>query len=326
MEREIGFPFKVYEGTSLDIEGIVERLGFREPVYYTGPTTKRYSPRADVIVGSPFVEEIETDVAGDVVVGVGGCKVMDAAKHVAKRKGLPFILVPTSPSSDCTTSPAISLFRGTTRYSDFYQPPYAIIMDMEILVNAPKMLKLSGFGDVVSKYSSVYDWKLSNMITGEYFGYLTSSMLLFALRYALRYRNLLGTERGIRSLMESLLICGASMSIQGSSRPASGSEHLISHALDIIHLERGEKPRSHGIQVGLATVITTFLQGRNWSRVKEWLYSAGFPPTFEDIGVDRDTLIEAILRAPSIRKRFTVLSLYPMNKKTLEKVLDVVGV
>ncbi len=96
------------------------------------------------------------------------------------------------------------------------------------------------------------------------------------------------------------------MNIAGSSRPASGAEHLISHALDTIL----DKPKPHGIQVGFATLFTQALRGSDITDIMEVYRSVGFPTTFDAIGISIDTFMEAIKIAPYTRKnRFTILDI-----------------
>ncbi len=111
-------------------------------------------------------------------------------------------------------------------------------------------------------------------------------------------------NRFLVCLAEGLIQSGIAMSIAGSSRPASGAEHLISHALDTIL----DKPKPHGIQVGFATLFTQALRGSDITDIMEVYRSVGFPTTFDAIGISVDTFMEAIRTAPYTRKnRFTIL-------------------
>ena len=324
MERELLFPSKVLLKEGIDIEQEVIRLGFAQPFYITGPYTRRFSPGCDAVDKSPWLEEIdEIEPEGDVIVGVGGGKVLDAAKYLSRKTGIPYILVPTLPSSDGIASPSISLFKDGKRISLLHRPPAAIFLDVEILAAAPEKYYLAGFGDIIAKYSSLYDWWLGHLRTGEYFGRFTASLVKFAVRYLVRNRRRLLSRRGLNALLESLVLCGGSIGIQGTSRPASGSEHLISHALDTIRLENGEEPGVHGIQVGLATVFTSYLQGRNWRWVREVLQDVGFP-SLEEVA-DEDLFADAVLLAPSLRRRYTVLSEADLTRTRIKEVLEQVG-
>ena len=133
------------------------------------------------------------------------------------------------------------------------------------------------------------------------------------------------TPEGVHVLLESLILSGGTIGIQRSSRPASGSEHLISHAIDIIKIRNGEKPGLHGLQVGVATIFTSYLQGRSWRWVKRVLSEAEHPVTLEDIDVDEDLFVEAVLLAPKLRKRYTVLNEVSLNRGRIKEILEEVG-
>ena len=110
---------------------------------------------------------------------------------------------------------------------------------------------------------------------------------------------------GMRLLGTALLLNGISMSICGSSRPASGSEHLISHALDAL----SKRPRLHGLQVGVATYLVSLLQGQNSDRIATLFEATGFWKIIASDPFDRDEWLEAARLAPSIKSDFyTVLS------------------
>ncbi len=325
MNREIRFPSTIVMKRGIDIEGEIERLGYREPFYLTGPYTKKFSPRADGVVRRPWIEEVaEIEPIGDIIVGVGGGKVLDAAKYLSMVHRIPYILVPTLPSSDGIASPAISLFEDGSRVSFIHEPPRAILLDLNILEGAPKKYYTAGFGDVIAKYSSLYDWWLGHKRRGEYFGRFTSSIVKFAVRHLISHRKKLYSPEGLNILLESLVLCGGSIGIQGTSRPASGSEHLISHALDILRLRNGEEPGVHGIQVGLATVFTSYLQGRRWQWIKQILEEVGFP-SLGDVA-DEDLFVEAVLMAPRLRERYTILHERRPTREEVKKIIEEVGI
>ncbi len=306
------------------IEEEVERLGFRRPVYIVGRYTARYSPGESVIVESSMKEHLDTiDLPdSDVIVGIGGGKNLDAAKYLSLKTGKPYILVPTLPSSDGIASPSISLYTEDGRLSLIHSPPILILIDFDVVARSPRDYILSGYGDVVSKYSSVYDWWLGHRRTGEYFGHLTSRLMVFAFNHVVKDRRRLLTPHGVHVLLESLILSGGGIGIQRSSRPASGSEHLISHAIDIIRIRNGERPGLHGLQVGVSTVFTAYLQRRRWGYVRRVLSEAGHPTTLEEIHVDPDLFADAVLLAPSLRNRYTILNEVELTRKKVLTILE----
>jgi glycerol-1-phosphate dehydrogenase [NAD(P)+] len=181
--------------------------------------------------------------------------------------------------------------------------PFGVILDTGVCLNAPEILWYSGVGDLASKFTAVADWKLA-------FHALGTAVDDFAalLSDASVYQFLARPERdieGMKLLGTALLLNGISMSICGSSRPASGSEHLISHALDRI----SKRPRLHGLQVGVATYLVSLLQGQNSDRIADLFNTTGFWQNIAQDPFDRDEWLEASRLAPSIKSDFyTVLS------------------
>ncbi len=127
-------------------------------------------------------------------------------------------------------------------------------------------------------------------------------------------------ERGIRNLIEALISSSISMSLVESSRPASGSEHMFSHALDQLKFQAGLNKSLHGEQCGVGSILFAYMQGQDWKRIRNGLRSLGAPTTARELGVDKDMFIEAMLRAKDVRDRYTILNERPLDKK---KVLDI---
>ena len=324
------FPRNIYLGRGLmeKVPDLLTSWGFRNPLYIVGDYTKRYAHGEKVIVKEArkeTLDEVQIPHGTDVLVGIGGGKNLDATKYLSKVHDVSYVLVPTLPSSDGIASPAISLLQGRGRISLLHKPPLSIIIDFDVIASSPKLHILSGYGDIVAKYSSVYDWYLGHLRTGEYFGYLTSRLESFAFRHVVRKRNRLLSPEGVHVLLESLILSGGCIGIQGTSRPASGSEHLISHAMDTIRMENDEKPGMHGLQVGLATIFTSYLQGRNWRYIRRILGEAGHPTTLQGIGADADLFTDAVIRAPSLRKRYTILNEVKLNRSRIRTILEEVG-
>ncbi|HTV21649.1 MAG TPA: iron-containing alcohol dehydrogenase family protein [Polyangiaceae bacterium] len=243
------------------------------------------------------------------LIALGGGRAVDLAKHAASIAGLPFVAVPTSLSHDGFASPLASLHTPNGRRSIACRPPCAVVVDTAVCLAAPAPLWLSGVGDVVAKVSAVFDWKLAFHARGEPVNDL-AALLSDATVSQLSARPVRDLE-GTRALATALLLNGVAMSLAGTSRPASGSEHLISHALD----QLSARPRLHGLQVGVATYIVSQLQaalpgaGQGHERVARLLDASGF---FDAIAADPFSRAEwqrALELAPSIKQDFyTVLS------------------
>ena len=186
------------------------------------------------------------------IIGIGGGKVIDAAKYCGFLRNLAFISIPTSASSDGFSSASASLLVEGHRKSVPARLAYGIVVDTKIIKSAPKKFLYSGIGDMVSKITALYDW-----IFEEQHGY--GKVNDFAVMIAKKAVNSfvrtpftsIQDELFLKELLDSLAMSGIANEIAGSSAPTSGSEHLISHALD----KMLEHPQLHGIQVGIATYL-----------------------------------------------------------------------
>lgn len=237
------------------------------------------------------------------IVGFGGGKALDVAKYVAFLTRIPYLAVPTSLSNDGFCSPQSSLTLEGKRKSLPSAMPFGVAIDTEVCLAAPEILWLAGVGDLVAKLTAVTDWKLAfNAVDTpvDDFAALLSDATVFQF-IARPTRDL----EGVRLLGTSLMLNGIAMEVCGSSRPASGSEHLISHALDSL----GGAPRMHGLQVGVATYLVSRLQGKNSELIADLFEKTGFWRAIAAQPFRRADWLEALRRAPSIKQDFyTVLS------------------
>ena len=238
------------------------------------------------------------------IVGIGGGKALDSAKYIAFLARLPYLAVPTSLSNDGFCSPQSSLTMAGKRRSLPAALPQGIVLDVDVCLGAPKLLWLSGVGDLVAKLTAVHDWKLAFHNRGEPVDDL-AALLSDATVYQFLSRPSFDTQ-GTAILGTALMLNGIAMEICGSSRPASGSEHLISHALDSV----SERPRLHGLQVGVATYVVSRLQGRQSEIIDQLFRETGFWDAIRADPFSRREWIEAVRLAPSVKEDFfTVLSL-----------------
>jgi glycerol-1-phosphate dehydrogenase [NAD(P)+] len=237
------------------------------------------------------------------IIGIGGGKALDTAKYVATLARLPYFAVPTSLSNDGFCSPQSSLTINGRRRSLPASVPYGLVIDSEVCRQAPSELTLSGIGDLVSKFTAVRDWKLSFHQTGELVDDFAALLSDSSVHAFLSHPTL--DQYGMRLLATALMMNGTAMAMCGSSRPASGSEHLISHALDQLL----PHPRLHGIQVGVAAYLISRLQGEYSSTIAKLFESTGFWQHVAAEPFPRDLWLEAVRLAPSIKPGYyTVLS------------------
>jgi len=237
------------------------------------------------------------------VIGVGGGKALDVAKYVAFLAQLPYFAVPTSLSNDGFCSPQSSLTVEDRRRSLPAAIPFGVILDTEVCLCAPEILWWSGIGDLSAKLTAVADWKLAFHAVGtpvDDFAALLSDATVFQF-IARPVRD----SEGVKLLGTALMLNGIAMALCGSSRPTSGSEHLISHALDAL----SARPRLHGLQVGAATYLVSCLQAQNTERIAGLFDATGFWRAIAADPFRRSEWLEAARIAPTVKQGFyTVLS------------------
>lgn len=260
--------------------------------------------RPHEVLRDDFLANVKIKMDG--VLGVGGGRVLDASKLIAEKSGVSFFSFPTIPSHDGIASPLASTGEGGVRHSRFVRTPQAIFADISVLAGSPHQYVASGFGDVIGKYTAVKDWRLAHLILGEYYGEYTANMALGSAEAMMRKAEEVGNDSpaGIRDLVEALVNCGILISIAGTSRPCSGSEHLFSHALDKV---RGTST-FHGQQVGVGTIMMSYLHDADWERVRNSLIEAKAPTSGRELGASDEQVIQALTLAASMRPdRYTIL-------------------
>lgn len=272
-----------------------------------------------------LVEEQIKALKPQVLLGVGGGTIIDSAKVSSGSLKIPFISVPTTVSHDGIASPLASIKGSDKPFSVLAQAPLAIIADTQIISKGPWRFVVSGCGDVISKYTAVKDWKLAHAEKGEYYGGYAASLALMSAKLVTENAELIvyRQDEGLRVLLEALISCGVAMSIAGSSRPCSGSEHLFSHALDIIN----SKHAMHGEQCGVGSILTAYLQKANWQRIKNTLKQLGAPTTAAELGVQDADVVKALELAAKIRpERYTILHKLNLSAEACEKTARATGI
>ena len=207
------------------------------------------------------IEEKLTDTI-DLIVGVGSGVINDLCKYVSHRNHLPYVIVATAPSMDGYASAGAAMILGGMKVTPSCPPPMAIVADTRVLRDAPMDMIRAGYGDIIGKYSCLNDWKLSAYIRGEYF---CETVYDLVMNTANRIRDLaepIANRDGeaIAALMEALVEVGIAMAYVGNSRPASGSEHHLSHFFEITGILNGTPYLSHGTDVAYSSVITARLR------------------------------------------------------------------
>ena len=294
---------KSYEIAGKKVRDLLSQTGMNVDTLLVGTATLR-----DILI----VEERIKAWKPRVLIGVGGGTKIDAAKLSSSRQGIPFISVPTTVSHDGIASPLASVKGLDKPYSLMAQAPLAIIADTDVIAQAPWRSVISGCGDVIAKFTAVKDWRLAHMEKNEYYGEYSASLALMSTKILIQNAKLIqpGNEEGLRVLLEALISCGVAMSIAGSSRPCSGSEHLFSHALDMVNCPHA----MHGEQCGVGSVLTAYLHKANWKRIRDTLKQIGAPTTASELGVKDEDVVKALEMAATIRpERYTILHKLNLN-------------
>ncbi len=327
-----------------DTAEMCKRIGLKGPVLViSGPHTKDvaglkvvenlrkagYEVDFDVAISikkSDVDKIVEESKTHNFIVGVGGGKIIDIAKYSAYNLDIPFISVPTAPSHDGIASPRATLSYNGQKYSYDARAPRAIIADLNIISKAPFRLIASGCADMIAKLTAVTDWRLAHDEKGEYFSEYAASLALLSAQIVLNSTDKIKKRNkdGIKDLVKSLISSSIAMCIAGSSRPASGSEHLISHSLDSLVKD---KKSLHGEQCGVGCIISSYLHGMDWKKVRDSLRNLGCPINSKELGVSDSYIIRAIATAKLIRPdRYTILHKIDMDEDKAEKAARITGV
>ena len=265
----------------------------------------------EIVIGPPadgavdLVNAAIGDRRSDLVIGIGGGLLTDIAKLASFRAGIPFLSVPTQASSDGLCSPvAVIPDRNGRPHSIGARIPAALIVDMNILGLAPRRTWLAGLGDLVSNLSAVRDWRWAHREFGEPvddFACLTAEAAALSV---IEVGVDLDDRDYRQKLIRGLVLSGVAMEMAGSSRPASGSEHLISHALD----GAAQVRCPHGLQVAMTTLASYWLRGDDSSDLRRFYRSVGLPEWPASLGLRPADVVAAARLGPATRPdRRTIL-------------------
>jgi glycerol-1-phosphate dehydrogenase [NAD(P)+] len=260
----------------------------------------------------------------DFLLGVGGGKPIDVAKLASFQESKPFISVPTAASHDGIASARASVKGGPKPTSTEAHAPIAIVADTLIIKRAPYRLLAAGCGDIIANYTAVQDWQLAHRLRKEPYSEYAVALSLMTAQLVMDGAETIRkhTEESVRKVVKALISSGVAMSIAGSSRPASGSEHLFSHALDLI----APKPALHGEQCGVGAIMMMRLHGGDWQEIRKALRTIGAPTNAKELGIPPKYIIKALRIAHRIRpERYTILG-DGLSKREAENLAAETGV
>ncbi len=203
------------------------------------------------------VDEVMASMgACDLLIAVGSGTVHDITRYVATELKLDFVSVPTAASVDGFLSSIAAMTWHGVKRSFPAKPPIALISDSDVLAAAPYALTASGVGDLLGKYTALFDWRVSHMVTGEYICERVISLEEEALCEVLACKDAVAAQNpaAVETVMYGLVLSGLAMQMVGNSRPASGSEHHVSHLIEMDVVTR-DNPALHGEKVGVAAAL-----------------------------------------------------------------------
>lgn len=271
------------------------------------------------------VEMLARENDAGFLLGIGGGRPIDTAKCASFNIHKPFISVPTAASHDGIVSSRASILVDGVKQSLEAHSPIAVVADTGIISRAPHRMLAAGCGDIISNKTAVLDWRLAQRLRNE--DYSSYAATLSEITADLLMENSAeigpGLEESAWTVVKALTASGVAMSIAGSSRPASGSEHKFSHALDAI----AERPALHGEQCGMGAIMMMYLHGGDWHKLRNALRTIGAPTNMDDTELTREEIIQALVKAHDIKpERYTILGYHGLTEEAAEELAEATGV
>jgi len=213
---------------------------------------------AEYTVGSVL---LNIDPKCDLIIAVGSGVINDTGRLVATVAKIPQLTVGTAPSMDGYASASSSMVVNNIKQSLNLKAPNALLLDTDILKNAPMKMLCAGLGDILGKYTALCEWKLATLLRGEHYCKEVADLVEGALKKVVSNAKGLKERdpQAVEAVAEGLVLSGIGMAFVGTSRPASGLEHYFSHCFEMMALSRGKKYELHGLQVGLGTLYAVMM-------------------------------------------------------------------
>ncbi len=261
----------------------------------------------------------------DAVIAIGGGRVLDLGKLAAARAGLTLIAVPTQLSHDGICSPVAVVPDDEGRSQSLgANEPKMVFLSLPTLMRAPVRSSAAGMGDLLANPLALRDWALASTkgletIDQGAWDLSVESFELVEPYLDTSVSELVGDAAFVRLLAHALILSGLSMIRSGTSRPASGAEHEISHAID--HLFGGRA--LHGEQVAFGSIFSVALYGEDVGAFRARLDRLGLPSHPSQLQLAPDELVRVLLEAPETRPgRFTVIEEAALDEASATALID----
>ena len=206
----------------------------------------------------PYVERIDEmlDRTGAVAVAVGSGVINDLCKLASFHHGQSYLCVATAASVDGYSSSGAVVSRDGAKLNIETHAPLVILADVGVLAAAPKEMTAAGYADLAAKIPAGAEWMIADLFGTEPIIPAAWNVFMNDLDAMLADPEgvAAGKPEAIASLFAGLTLSGIAMQVAKSSRPASCTEHLFSHVLDMTHHRYNGKFQSHGFQVAIGTL------------------------------------------------------------------------
>lgn len=331
-------------GSLSDIGDILTKTEFpRDIIIFSGKTSykivSKYVDRKlsnndfnvlDVIIydhkDDSELDKIYSSISKDKKVGIiaiGGGHLIDSGKYLAYKLGAELAVIPTILSTNAIASPFSVLWIRGLSSAIRTKVPNIIIGDYEILKSEPHNFIAAGYGDLMARYTSLFDWRISYWLGNENYMDYVEKLVKSSIKILIKRADDIKRQNyiGIETMFYTIITDGYLMALADTTRPFAGSEHLIAFGI-----EKVSGKGLHGEQVALGTIIASYLQNRNWRKIREVLRKVGVPTTASELGLKKEEMIKALLIAKSTREWITILSAGSISEAKAERILKYTGI
>ena len=284
-------------------------------------------------LGTLLIEASEFPTA--LMIAVGSGSINDITRFVSHRLGIPYIICGTAPSMDGYCGDSSPIICRNNKISFWGNAPAAVVLDTEILAQAPKTMITAGFGDVIGKYIALTDWKLGHDKAGEYYCPVIAQLMANAVEKCVASIDGVVNRDpdAMKDLAEALCLAGMCMTLATVTRPASGSEHNMTHCFDLDKITRGLDYPLHGNTVGMCTIaMARFYEMAvadgyvdyklpSHDEILDMITRVGGPTKPQELDIDRETFRHVMMTAKDLRPRYAILKHAYLNG-FLEKYVD----